>query len=93
MTDGGFELPSKVDLIPELEQRMRKAPERIRQILAKGQGKQDCCLAFVEMIIGCYHGTWGNGSMRFLHCVCKMIDDGRPAIGTTSVSVHRAMKG
>lgn len=93
MTDELTQLPSKVDLRPEFDRRIRNAPERIRQIIAKGQGKQDCCVAFVEMVDGCYRGTWGNGSMRFLHCVCKMIDDGRPLIGTTSVSAHRAMKG
>lgn len=31
--------------------------------------------------------------MRFLHCVCKMIDDGWPIIGTTFLSAERAMKG
>jgi hypothetical protein len=31
--------------------------------------------------------------MRFLHCVCKMIDDGRPMKGTTRVSALRAMRG
>ena len=87
-------LPSQVDMRPEIIRRMRTVPEEIRRILAKGQGEQDCCEAFVEMEDCCYfRGTWGNGSVRFLHCVCKMIDDGRPKKGTTSISVRRAMKG
>jgi tetratricopeptide (TPR) repeat protein len=86
-------LPSEFDLRPEFDRRIRNAPEKIRRIVAKGQGKQDCCVAFAEMMHGCYRGTWGNGSMRFLHCVCMMIDDGTPTKGTTMRSGFRAMIG
>jgi len=83
------ELPSKFML--KLDE--SKVPAKVLEIMKKGQGKQDCCAAFTMMSDGCYSGTWGNGSMRFLHCVCKMIDDGWPIKGTTMVSARRAMKG
>jgi len=39
-------------------------------------------------------GTWKNGSMRFLHCVCKMLDQDMPSLmGTTLLTSVRAVKG
>ncbi len=77
-----------------------KIPRRMREVLEKGQGKDEtgrpkhqCCVALSMMRMHCCSGTWGNGSMRFLHCVCKMIDEGTPRIGTTFQSAIRAMKG
>jgi hypothetical protein len=83
------ERPSSV--MPRMDE--SKVPKRILEVMKKGQGRQDCCVALSMMGMHCYHGTWGNGSMRFLHCVCKMIDDGTPIRGTTFQSAIRAMKG
>jgi len=87
-------LPSKVDLRPEFDRRLRSAPERIREIVAKGQGNQANCIAFTHMNSHILQGTWGNGSVRFLYCVCKMIDNGIPShLGTTMLTGIRAEKG
>jgi len=73
-----------------------KTPKRILDILRKGQGlgnDHDYCVAFSIMGDLCYRGTWDNGSVRFLHCVCKMIDDSTPVKGTEPISGRRALKG
>ncbi len=72
-----------------------KVPKKIQNILNKGldMKKHPYCVAFSMMQMMCYQGTWGNGSFRFLHCVCKMIDDGRPQGGTTMISAQRVMRG
>jgi GNAT superfamily N-acetyltransferase len=73
-----------------------KIPKKILDILRKGQGlgnDHDYCVAFSVMGDLCYRGTWDNGSVRFLHCVCKMIDDGTPVKGTEPLSGRRALKG
>jgi tetratricopeptide (TPR) repeat protein len=72
-----------------------KVPKKILEILHKrlDMRKHPYCVAFSMMQLGCYQGTWGNGSFRFLHCVCKMIDDGTPKLGTTMLTSIRAMKG
>lgn len=39
-------------------------------------------------------GTWEDGSVRFLHCVCKMLDQDMPSLkGTTLLTAIRAVKG
>jgi GNAT superfamily N-acetyltransferase len=88
-------LPDTVDLRPRLKQHLESGPERIRDVVAKGQGKQPCCVAFTHMMDRILIGTWGNGSVRFLHCVCKMLDSGMPSIsmGTTMLTGIRAEKG
>ncbi len=55
--------------------------------------KDPYCVAFSLMQTLCYNGTWGNGSFRFLHCVCKMIDEGTPKLGTTMMTSTRALRG
>jgi hypothetical protein len=72
-----------------------KVPKKILEILRRGldMRKHPYCVAFSMMQSMCYSGTWGNGSFRFLHCVCKMIDEGTPKSGTTMLTSHRAMKG
>jgi GNAT superfamily N-acetyltransferase len=91
-------IPPKVDLRPEFERRLRSAPQRIRDVLAKGQGYpgkgQACCVAFTHMEDHIYRGTWGSGSVRFLHCICKMLDGGIASkLGTTMLTGIRAEKG
>ncbi len=87
-------LPSKVDLRPEFYRRLCSAPEEIRNIVAKGQGRQACCVSFTHMNTHIFLGTWGNGSVRFLHCICKMLDGGiRSGLGTTTLTGIRAEKG
>lgn len=86
------ELPSKFMLrIDE-----SKVPKKMLDILRKGQGlgkDHDYCVAISIMADLCYRGTWDNGSVRFLHCVCKMIDDGTPAKGTEPLTGRRVLKG
>jgi GNAT superfamily N-acetyltransferase len=63
-------------------------------LLEKGQGKQNCCLAFDFMVNFDSRGTWEDGSVRFLHCVCKMLDQDMPSLkGTTLLTAIRAFKG
>lgn len=65
-----------------------------RKLLAKGQGKQNCCLAFGMMENFDARGTWKDGSMRFLHCVCKKLNrDMKFLNGTTLLTSIRAVKG
>jgi GNAT superfamily N-acetyltransferase len=83
-------LPSKA--MRELD--LDRVPKEILQVMKKGQGKQNCCVAFAIMNDHLYRGTWDSGSMRFLHCICKMLDGGmRPELGTTWLTGIRAEKG
>lgn len=64
----------------------------IEDVIKKGQGGQSCCVAFALMNMHRYQGIWGNGSIRFLHCICKMLDGGISG-GTTALTGIRALKG
>jgi len=68
--------------------------ENTKKLVDKGQGKQKCCVAFDLMVDFDSRGTWEDGSMRFLHCVCKMLDQDMPTLnGTTQLTSTRAVKG
>lgn len=86
-------IPPEFDLSPVFERRLREAPESIRNVVARGQGNQNCCVAFVAMNDHIFRGTWGNGSVRFLHCICKMLDGMPSSFGTTHLTCVRAEKG
>ena len=71
-----------------------RIPPKILSVIDRGQGKQPCCVAFTHMNSHVYRGTWGGGSVRFLHCMCKMLDGGLASgLGTTMLTGVRAEKG
>jgi GNAT superfamily N-acetyltransferase len=66
----------------------------ILEVMRRGQGEQKCCVAFTAMNDHALRGTWGNGSVRFLYCMCKMLDGDMPSVlGTTCLTGIRAEKG
>lgn len=82
-----FKLPSSI-------RRSMVSSENTKKLLEKGQGKQNCCVAFDLMVNFDSKRTWEDGSMRFLHCVCKMLDQDMPSLtGTSLLTGIRAIKG
>jgi GNAT superfamily N-acetyltransferase len=68
--------------------------ENTKKLLKKGQGHQSCCVAFDLMVNFDSRGTWEDGSMRFLHCLSKMLDQDMPSLrGTSLLTGIRAIKG
>jgi len=68
--------------------------ENTKKLMEKGQGKQKCCVALGMMGDFDSRGTWEDGSMRFLHCVCKKLDQDMQSLnGTTLLTGIRAVKG
>lgn len=79
------------DPLPEWS---RVLSENTKKLVENGQGKQSCCAAFDLMVDFDSRGTWEDGSMRFLHCVCKMLDQDMPSLtGTSLLTSVRAVKG